>query len=109
MKTFKHTHIAPSGGWGLHMNILLISALLLGGCNTKDPLAVPTPTADYSIIDGDTIKTVVNKDYKKAQALDPNGKNYIVVGDTIVIYKEPKLHTPPTKDQIGKRRVGKEC
>ena len=61
------------------MNILLISAFLLGGCNTKDPLALPTPTADYSIIDGDTIKTVIFKDYKKLNDKDPNAKNYIVV------------------------------
>jgi hypothetical protein len=53
---------------------------------------------DYSIVDGDTIKTVVFKDYKKLKDKDPNGKNYIVVGDTIVLYKEPKLHTPPAKD-----------
>ncbi len=98
MITFKHTHNAPAGGWGQHMNLLLISAFLLGGCNTKDPVATPTANPDYSIIDGDTIKTVVFKDYKKLKDKDPNGKNYIVVGDTIVTYKEPKLHTPPAKD-----------
>ena len=98
MKTLKHTHIAPSGGWGLHMNLLLLAALSLGSCNTNDPIATPVPSADYSIIDGDTIKTVIFKDYKKLNALDPNGKNYIIVGDTTVLYKEPKLHTPPTKD-----------
>ncbi|MDZ7935036.1 MAG: hypothetical protein U5M51_08770 [Emticicia sp.] len=98
MQTFKHAHNAPAGAWGLHMNILLISALLLGGCKANDPIATPLLNTDYSIVDGDTIKTVINKDYKKAQALDPNGKNYITVGDTIMLYKEPKLHTPPTKD-----------
>ncbi|MDZ7935850.1 MAG: hypothetical protein U5M51_12985 [Emticicia sp.] len=80
------------------MNILLISALLLGGCKANDPIATPMPTADYSIVDGDTIKTVIFKDYKKLKDKDPNGKNYITVGDTIVLYKEPKLHTPPAKD-----------
>ncbi len=79
------------------MNILLISVLALG-CKTTDPMATPVANADYSIIDGDTIKTVIFKDYKKLKDKDPNSKNYIVVGDTIVTYKEPKLHTLPTKD-----------
>lgn len=80
------------------MNILILSALLIGGCRVNDPVANPALNTDYSIIDGDTIKTVVFKDYKKLKDKDPNGKNYITVGDTIVLYKEPKLHTPPTKD-----------
>jgi hypothetical protein len=80
------------------MNILILSALLLGGCKTTDPIATPLLNTDYSIVDGDTIKTVVFKDYKKLKDKDPNGKNYITVGDTIVLYKEPKLHTPPAKD-----------
>jgi hypothetical protein len=82
----------------LPMNILILSALLLGGCKTTDPIATPLLNTDYSIVDGDTIKTVVFKDYKKLKDKDPNGKNYIVVGDTIVLYKEPKLHTSPAKD-----------
>ncbi len=103
MKTLNLLSLPPMGGGGLHtMTILLLAALSLGGCNTNDPIATPVPTADcgtppVSIIDGDTIKTVIFKDYKKLNALDPNGKNYIVVGDTVVLYKEPKLHTPPTK------------
>ncbi len=97
MKTFKHAHKAPCGGWATTMNLLTISALFLGSCNTNDPIATPVLNADYSIIDGDTIKTVIFKDYKKLNALDPNGKNYIVVGDTVVTYREPKLHTPPAK------------
>ena len=104
MITFNNPQVPPSGLRGLlHINILLISAFLLGGCNTKDPIATPSvdsPVAnvDYSIINGDTIKTVIFKDYKKLHDKDPNGKNYIVVGDTIITYREPKLHTPPTQD-----------
>jgi len=82
----------------LPMNILILSALLIGGCRVNDPVANPALNTDYSIVDGDTIKTVVFKDYKKLKDKDPNGKNYITVGDTIVLYKEPKLHTPPAKD-----------
>ena len=98
MKTLNLLSLPPLGARGLHtMTILLLAALSLGGCNIKDPIATPVPSADYSIIDGDTIKTVIFKDYKKLKALDPNGKNYIIVGDTVVLYKEPKLHTPPAK------------
>lgn len=82
----------------LPMNILILSALLIGGCRVNDPVANPALNTDYSIVDGDTIKTVVFKDYKKLKDKDPNGKNYITVGDTIVLYKEPKLHIPPAKD-----------
>ncbi|WP_188767406.1 SGNH/GDSL hydrolase family protein [Emticicia aquatilis] len=82
----------------LPMNIIILSALLIGGCRGNDPVAKPALNTDYSIIDGDTIKTVVFKDYKILKDKDPNGKNYITVGDTIVLYKEPKLHTPPSKD-----------
>ena len=91
MTTFKHAINSPIKTWGT----LLISAFLLGGCKTKDPIATPVANVDYSIINGDTIKTVIFKDYKKLNDKDPNGKNYIVVGDTIVTYREPKLHTPP--------------
>jgi hypothetical protein len=79
------------------VNTAILSGLLMAGCYLNEPLP-DTPTADYSIIDGDTVKTVVFKDYKKLKDKDPNGKNYITVGDTIVTYKEPKLHTPPGKD-----------
>ncbi len=104
MITFNYPQVPPSGQSDgsvrglLSMNILLISALLLGGCKTTDPIATPLLNTDYSIVDGDTVKTVVFKDYKKLKDKDPNGKNYITVGDTIVLYKEPKLHTPPAKD-----------
>jgi hypothetical protein len=97
MITFKYTQNAPSGGWGLHMNILLITAFLLGSCNTKDPIATPIDSPDYSIIDGDTVKTVVNYD-KTLKGKFYYDNNLICVGDTIIIYKEPKLHIPPAKD-----------
>jgi hypothetical protein len=97
MITFKHTQNAPSGGWGLHMNILLISAFLLGSCTTKDPIAASIDNPDYSIIDGDTVKTVVNYD-KTLKGKFYYDNNLISIGDTIITYKEPKLHTPPSKD-----------
>ncbi|RZK14137.1 MAG: hypothetical protein EOO43_16790, partial [Flavobacterium sp.] len=75
--------------------LILSSALFLSSCALKEPVVKPHITNEYSIIDGDTVRTVITKDYKKIQALDPNSKNYILVGDTIIIYQEPKLHTPP--------------
>ncbi len=92
MITFKLTHHAPSGGWVLHMNILLISAFLLGGCNSKDPVATP------EIIYGDSVKTVKTKDYDKLYKKDNNSTKYIAVGDTIIPFAVTKLHTPPSKD-----------
>lgn len=79
----------------IFLSLILFSASLLSNCALKEPVAVPRPSNEYSIIDGDTIKTLINKDYLKAQSLDPVNINYIVVGDTIVIYQEPKLHTQP--------------
>ena len=66
MKTLNLLSLPPLGARGLHtMTILLLAALSLGGCNTNDPIATPVPTADYSIIDGDTVKTVKTKDFDK--------------------------------------------
>ncbi len=58
-----------------HMNIVILTALLLGACKTNDPLVIPHTYAEYSIIDGDTIKTKVFKDFKKLKNFDPNGRN----------------------------------
>lgn len=80
------------------MNLLIFTALVVGSCRVEDPTASPLPTTDYSIINGDTVKTVKTKDYDKLYQKDNNAKKYILVGDTIVTYKEPKLHTPPSKD-----------
>jgi hypothetical protein len=76
-------------------------ALVLAFFACKPPLEVIEPTiivTDFSIIDGDTVKTRKEKDFKRIKEKDPQGKNYIVVGDTVVLYKAPKLHTPPAKD-----------
>ncbi len=93
MITFNLLFLPPSGARGLlHMNILLISAFLLGGCNTKDPVATP------EIIYGDSVKTVKSKDYDKLYKKDNNSSKYIVVGDTIIPFAVTKLHTPLSKD-----------
>lgn len=80
----------------LPMNVTILSTLLLTGCNLTEPIAIPRVTNGYSIINGDTVKTVIDKNYKKAQNFDPNAKNLIVVGDTILTYQSPKLPAIPT-------------
>ncbi len=91
------------------MNILILSALLIGSCRVNDPMANPVANTDYSIIDGDTVKTVKTKDFDKIYKHDNNSKKYITVGDTIVTYREPKLHTPPAKDpDLSKIKNDKE-
>ena len=80
------------------MNILIFSALLIGSCRVDDPMATPVANTDYSIIDGDTVKTVVFKDHKKLKDKDPRSGGLAIVNDTIITYQEPKLHIPPAKD-----------
>lgn len=83
----------------LPMKILLFSAFVWA-CN--DPIADLTPpaSADYSIIEGDTVKNRIEKEYqdKKVKEKLLYGDKHIVVGEETVTYKEPKLHTPPAKD-----------
>jgi hypothetical protein len=100
MITFKiQSPYPPLGAAGglLHMNILLIFAFLLGGCNTHEPIAMPIDNPDYSIIDGDTVKTVKTKDFDKIKDKYIYKNLYSIVGDTTVNYKKPKLHTQPSK------------
>lgn len=80
----------------LPMNVTILSTLLLTGCNMNEPIAIPRVTNEYSIINGDTVKTVLNKDYKKTKSFDLNGANYLVVGDTIITYQEPLLPALPS-------------
>lgn len=79
----------------IFLSLILFSASMLGSCALKEPVAVPRPSNEYSIIDGDTIKTLINKDYLKAKRFDLHSANYLILGDTSVTYQEPRLHTPP--------------
>lgn len=78
------------------MNLLILSALVVGSCRVAEPLP-DVPNTDYSIIDGDTVKTVKTKDYDKIKDKYIYKNLYPIVGDTVVLYKKPKLHTPPSK------------
>ena len=74
----------------------LLSALLLAGCHAPEPInSIALDNPDYSIINGDTVKTKVNLD-SKLKGKFYHDAHLISVGDTILTYHEPTLHTPPT-------------
>ena len=71
--------------------ITFVSALLIASCTTT---IEPTPeNKDFSIIKGVNIKTDVFSDFQKAEMQQPNAKNYVSVGDTVIIYRVPKQNT----------------
>ena len=96
MKTFKtqssHSPLGAGGGL-LQMNILLISALLLGGCNV--------PNTEPSVIDMDTTGLRITQSIKEMYEKVQNGKKWVLIGDTIVRKKDIKLHTPPKQVDLG--------
>ena len=76
------------------INTLLISAFLLGGCNI--------PNAEQpSAINADTTGLRITQSIKEIYEKNPNGKNWVIVGDTIVRKKDVKLHTPPKQVDLG--------
>jgi hypothetical protein len=76
--------------------ILTLIAAAMAACTVFEPKPKIELTS-YSIIEGDTVKTRVEKDFKEYKKNDPNARNFIIVGDTVLTYKAPKLHTPPAK------------
>lgn len=58
---------------------------------------IPDVYHDYSIIDGDTVKTRIDKEYNRINRVDVLSPGYNIIGDTIVNFKQIKLHTPPDK------------
>ncbi len=77
------------------MTTLFLATALALSCG-KDKI-IPDVYPDYSLVDGDTVKTRIEKDYKKIKELDVLSPRYFIVGDTVVTYKQVKLHTPPSK------------
>ena len=75
---------------------LSLTALLYGGGCTPDLLPIPM-TTEYAIIDGDTVKTVVDKNSRAILNANPHAKMIAYVGDTVIIYRPAKLHTPKGK------------
>jgi hypothetical protein len=79
---------------------LFICSMLLACDITPD---ASTPNNEYSIIGDEKVKTTVFADYKKISNIDPLGNAYLLVGDTIITYKTPKLNTlPSTKPDLSK-------
>jgi hypothetical protein len=80
------------------MTTVLLSALLLAACHSPEPInALATDNPDYSIINGDTVKTKVNLD-SKLKGKFYHDAHLIAIADTIVTYHEPKLNAAPSKD-----------
>jgi hypothetical protein len=79
---------------------LFICSMLLACDITPD---ASTPNNEYSLIGDEKVKTTVFADYKKISNIDPLGNAYLLVGDTIITYKTPKLNTlPSTKPDLSK-------
>jgi hypothetical protein len=81
--------------------ILFVTALATASmlsCNSPDLVPEAPLSLEYSIIDGDTVKTKKVKNYKNAY--DGNKSKYVVISwqDTTVTFKEPKLPKEPSKE-----------
>lgn len=72
--------------------LLLVTAMALSCGRDK---ILPDVYPEYSIVEGDTVKTRIEKDYIKINSLDVLSSKFAVVGDTVVMYKQVRLHTPP--------------
>ncbi|NBA88781.1 hypothetical protein GVN16_23605 [Emticicia sp. CRIBPO] len=79
------------------MTTLFLATALALSCGTKDIIPVVDLNTEYSIVDGDTVKTRIEKDFNKVKNYKYLKSNSIVLGDTLVMYKEIKLHDRPLK------------
>ena len=78
--------------------LLSLSVAVLTACTIFEPVPAEAPYAPYSLVAGDTVKTREDKNLLKTKNLEADAIKIIVVGEQVVTYKEPKLHTPPAKD-----------
>jgi hypothetical protein len=76
--------------------ILTLIAAAMAACTVFEPEPKIELTS-YSIIEGDTVKTRIEKDFKEYRKKDISFNKHLIVGDTVLTYKAPKLHTPPAK------------
>ena len=76
----------------------LLAAILMLNCNPKEILEpADSVNFEFSIVNGDTVRTEKTNGFEKIKTKHYFSKNEIFVGDTIVVFKEPKLHTKPSK------------
>jgi len=76
-----------------YMLILTSFALLFVSCNTEITEVTPVENKDFSVINGVTIKTEIFSELQQIKAQDPVTKNYALLGDTVIIYKNPSINT----------------
>jgi hypothetical protein len=73
-------------------------AYLMLSCNPKEILEpADSVNFEFSIVNGDTVRTEKTNGFEKIKTKHYFSKNEIFVGDTIVVFKEPKFHTKPSK------------
>ena len=78
--------------------LLSLSVAAFTACTIFELVPAEAPYESFSLVAGDTVKTRVDKVNKIKKDNNFNNSNYIVVGEQVITYKEPKLHTPPAKD-----------
>ena len=78
--------------------LLSLSVAAFTACTIFEPVPAEAPYESFSLVAGDTVKTREDKNLLKTKNLEADAIKIIVVGEQVVTYKEPKLHTPPAKD-----------
>ena len=91
--------------------LLPLSVAVLAACAPiVEPVVEPTPwptdvtgtvvLENPTMIGGDTVKIRIDKGLKESLLSEKSSypDAFFLVGDQVVGYKEPKLHTPPVKD-----------
>lgn len=76
---------------------LLILGTMMLGCNSKEILEPTTDYPAFVVIDGDTVKTRVEKDFSKNKNITNFNKIPNVVGETVLTFKDTKLPDLPSK------------
>jgi hypothetical protein len=70
--------------------------VLLFSCRSND-LIPKSEYPDFSIVEGDTVKTRIDEYRRKIADVDILSPKYFVIGDTVITYRQLKLHTAPAK------------
>ncbi len=76
------------------LSFCCVSSLLLS-CRSND-LIPKSEYPEFSIVEGNTVKTRVDEYNKKVEDVDILSPKYLIIGDTVVTYRQSKPHTPPS-------------